>query len=130
MGVVMAQPILPIVQEFTVNTSQSAGTYTVCTATGDILIEKFAVYVKTAGAGLVSLSLQTNDTTPFSLLTGTEGLLANLGLGANLNPANKDKSFFVANGKQITATIVGTGTGGSVVLCLVYFPVQLGNILS
>ena len=59
-------------KERTVNIAQAANTYDITTATGDVMIERFYVYVATAGATMTSVSIQTNDTTPFVLLSAVE----------------------------------------------------------
>ena len=117
-------------KERTVNIAQAANTYDITTATGDVMIERFYVYVATAGATMTSVSIQTNDTTPFVLLSAVEWAVANLVAGANLNPANKNNVFKLATGKKLQFTIVGATGTGSLQLWVVRRPVTLSASLS
>lgn len=101
-----------VVYEFTANLAQAAATYDLCTVTGDMFIEKFAIYVATVGATFTSASVQTNQTTAWNLMTSAEGAVANLAAQKNMNTATTNIPFVLKSGQKIQYTIVGpTGTG-------------------
>ena len=117
-------------KERTVNIAQAANTYDITTATGDVMIERFYVYVATAGATMTSVSIQTNDTTPFYLLSAVEGAVANIVAGSNINPANKNYSFKLTSGKKLQFTIVGATGTGELRLVAVYRPCVSGTLVT
>jgi len=76
---------------------------------GDIFIEDVLIYSLTSAADLTSVSIQTNDTEPFEIMTAAEGALANLDAEKTLKTDNSQKSFYLASGKKIQYTITGAG---------------------
>lgn len=105
------------VKEFTANLSQVAGTYTLTTATsGDILITAIQPYNSTAATGLTSVSINTNDTTPTTILGTT--LLAALTSGVNLTGLTNQ--FLLPSTKVIQYTLIGNGTAGSMKIAIRY----------
>lgn len=100
-----------IAKEFALNVLQAAATYDICTATGgDIYIKSAKVYVGTAITNLTSLSVQTNSTTAFNIMTSTEGLLAGLTADKMITTVFAGP-LMLASGKKIQFTIVGTTPG-------------------
>jgi len=101
------------IREFTLNLAQAAATYDVTQAlSGAVFVEDWALQVSVVGAVFDSVSIQTDDTTPWELLSAVEGAVANLLDGANLQPAAKGKAFRLAVGKKIQFTLAGAlGTG-------------------
>lgn len=108
-------PGIQPIQQAVVDLEQAAGSYDILEGNTASLVEVYAVYSAAPGAGLVSVSLQTDDDTPDVLLTAAEGALANLTGGKNLTFA-RTKPLVIPNGKKLQATIVGTGTGGSLIV--------------
>lgn len=122
-------PVTPTFQttKYVANLSQVANTYTLCTANGgDIYIIGYAVYSPTAPTGLTSVSVQSNNTTPVTLLTST--LLAALTADNTLSQA--DNNFYLPSGKSLKYTIVGNGTGGTLNVVVQYVPLASGATLS
>lgn len=120
----------PIGVEVAVNEAQAAGTTTLLTATGDVLVTVNRFYQITAGATFTSLAIQTNDTTAFALMTSTEGLVANLTAAKNITTANVTSPFLLKSGKAIQMTLVGATGTGTGTLSLQYVPVTSGAYLS
>jgi hypothetical protein len=121
------------VKEITFSTNQAQATYTLTTASGDVLVDWFAIYVDVAATsgGLMTVAIQTNDTTPFPLMTIVEGAVAALTLGKNVAPAATNTSFKIKSGKSLTATIAtADGTAGSLKIVLVYRQITGGASLS
>lgn len=108
------------------NLSQSAGTYDILTATGDVWIEVSAAYIKTAGVGLTSCTIQTNHSTPKSIVAST--LLVGLTIDTAL--AVVTASFLLPSTKKIQGTIVGTGSGGEIDVVIKYAPLTAGATLA
>ena len=100
-----------VVRTFSANLAQAAATYDLATATGgDVWLAEAIVYVTTAGATFTSVSIQSNDTTPVTILSAAEGAVANVTVGKNLKLFSS--AAFIASGKKLQYTIVGvTGTG-------------------
>jgi hypothetical protein len=102
-----------VTKQFSIDLSKSAGTYDVCTANSeDVMVDLYSIYCTVAAAGLVSVSIQTNDTVPEVIMTAGEGALASLVAGKNISFAYSRK-FLLTSGKKITYTIIGVGTGGT-----------------
>ncbi len=118
-------PATSQVKVFTANLAQSAGTYDLFTATGgDVLIKQIALYVETAAAGLTSVAVQTDDTTPVAILSST--LLAALTVGKNLT-AFAGPSL-LKSGKKAQYTIVGVGSAGSLKVAVEFYK-STGDII-
>ena len=114
---------------FALNTNQTAATYDLCTCTvGDIMIISAVPYMAAAVTGLVSVSIQSNDTTAVVILSAGNGILANLTAGTSLAPATT--RFVLRATKKLQYTIVGTGTGGGMSLAVEYRPLASGALLS
>lgn len=116
-------------KSFTINAAQVAGTYTLATVSGGAIeLVSVNVYVATAPTGLVSVSLQSNDTTGVTYMSSAEGALANLTGGKNAK--NYSGPSILASGKLMTYTIVGTGVGGSIQVYLSYRPMAAGATIA
>jgi len=113
-----------VVKEWTLDLSQVAGNYDITTASGDSLVESFAIYVATAAATLDSVKIYTDDTTVFELMTIVEGATANLLEGAQIHTANMNKPFRMTALKKIKYTLAGTTGTGSIKLVLKYYPIS------
>lgn len=118
----------PEVKVFTISFAQPAGTYDLCTASGDIDIEAVDIYIQASITGLTSVSVQTNDTSIVQILSALEGLLTNLTGGKNLKSFTN--RFLLASGKKIQYTIAGTGSGGSMKVAVRYMRGAAGADIS
>ncbi len=111
------------------NLAQAAATYDLCTSGGDVLIQASVVYVTTPGATWTSVSVQTDDGTPFTVLSAADGAVANFGGGASIVPTSKTNWFYLKKGKKLQYTIVGTtGTGAADVVLSVVKVNQAGSL--
>lgn len=117
--------------EFAINPAQAAGSYTVCTASGDIAIKSAYVYIANACTGLTSVAIQSNSTTPNIIMTAAQGAVASLTAdrtialtAANLQP------WTLRAGRSIRFTIVGTGAAGAIRLGILWCPVTVGGTLA
>lgn len=96
-----------------------AGTYDLLTATGgDVWVEISQAYVKTAAAGLTSALIATNHASAKSIVAS----IARASITADLIMTVVVPQFILPSGKKIQGTIVGTGTGGDIILVVKYFP--------
>lgn len=117
---------IPRIKSGVFNTNQVAGTYDLLTATGgDVYVEVLSSYVKTAGAGFTSVSVDTNHTVPKSIVASA--LLAAVTL--DLSMTLVATSFVLPSGKKIQGTIVGTGSGGQIDVIVRYTPITAGATL-
>jgi hypothetical protein len=112
-------------KEFTIDLSQAAGTYDICEADGDILVEQFNTYVSQAGSTFTYATIQTNDDTALFLIDSTDGAVGNLTLGnqifVNYAPLMMNgKSFRLESGKKLQYTINGDTGSGEIKLVLKY----------
>jgi hypothetical protein len=114
------------VGEFNFDLARAAATYDIATASGRILILEVIPYNDVAAAGLTSITIQTNDTTPTTLLGST--LLAALTGGKSLTAFIT--RTVLGSGKKIRGTIVGTGTAGSIKVAVLYVPLSATATLS
>jgi hypothetical protein len=104
-----------------------AGTYQALMALGgDILIQDVSFYLKTPAAGLISLTFQTDDAAPTTLLATV--LLAGLLTTKNLSMFNTNLVYLPA-GKSIKYTVVGVGSAGQIVMCVRYYKISIGATL-
>lgn len=110
----------------TFNLNQAAGTYNLLTAAGDVWVEVVAAYVKTAAGGLTSVSIQTDHTTPKSIVASA--LLA--AVTQDLSMVLVVSSFLLPTTKHISGTIVGTGSAGEIDLVVRWIPMTVGATLS
>jgi hypothetical protein len=86
------------------------GTIDLATATGgDLYVEDVLIYSLTAAADLTSVSIHTNDTVPFEVMTAVEGAAANLVAGKTIKTANSGVSFYLVSGKKLQYTIDTAG---------------------
>jgi PAB1-binding protein PBP1 len=107
-----------------------AGSYDIATATdGDILVEDVLLYMLTAGATFDSVSIQTNDTTPFVVMTSVEGAVANLTAQTTIKTANSQKSFYLASGQKLQYTIAGAKGSGSCYIVIKYKVISSGSLV-
>lgn len=104
---------------------QSPGSYDMFTASGDVYVEILAAYVTTAGSGFTSISISTDHTVPKSIVAST--LLASVVKDASATLVGS--GFILPDGKKIRCTVVGTGTGGEIVLVARVSPVTQGGTL-
>jgi len=120
-------PAPSTVTKATANLSQVAATYDLVTATGgDVLVTRVTPFVSVAATGLVSITMQTNNTAADAVLAST--LLNALTGGTKL--AVLATPVFLPSGKKIQYTIVGTGTAGSLKVALEYQPLDAGATLA
>lgn len=110
-------PILTI-KKFVVDLAQDAGSYDICTADADILISSVAFFVTENAATLTSITIQTDNATSDALLASTAA--GAITAGKNLAPAQTP--FVLATDKNITVTITGNGTAGSIDMYVSYYP--------
>lgn len=111
---------------YSFNMSQAAGTYTIGTVSGgDIMVQDVTCYVSVAAVGLVSVAVQTNDTTVSQMLATT--LLASLTGGKSLTPFAT--LTYLPSGKLIQGTIVGTGSGGTLLIVVRYIKLASASVL-
>ena len=106
-------------KSFSANLAQAAATYDIATASGgDILMLDAVVYISVAAADLVSVSVQTNDTTAVTIMSAAEGAVANLTGGKNAKVFAT--ATVLASTKKLQFTIVGTGTAGTMKVVVQY----------
>lgn len=116
------------IKGFSIPLNQNAGTYDLTTSTGgDILIKSVTTFVVTAGTGLTSVAIQTNNTSTDIIMSGAAGLLTNLTGGKNITAILTP--IVLPSTKKIQYTIVGNGTGGTLML-MVEFSSPNGGTLS
>lgn len=122
---------MPQIVEFTLDLAQAAGTYDICTASlGSCILTGCIVYVQTAGAIFTSISIQSNDTTPFIILSAGAGIIANLTTGANvLTTWTQTQSFSLRTGKKLQFTLIGVTGTGSLRVSFIFMPLVSGAIL-
>lgn len=118
--------------EFTGNLAQATGSYDLCTTSGgDLLIEKVVIYMVTAALTLTSITIQSNDSTPFVILNAADGAVANLLLGKTITTTwPQIQPFTLRNTKKIQFTIVGLTGSGSMKVSFLFAPITAGAILS
>lgn len=117
----------PKTKTFNVSLNQAAGTYDVCTASGgDVFINDIVIKTTTAATGLTSITVQTNNTTPVSLLDST----ALASLTADKQQAAANTPLLLESGQKIQMTIVGVGTGGNLKIAVSYLSVSAGADIS
>ena len=110
--------------------NDTAGTYDIATATdGDIIVEDVLLYIVTAGETFDSVSIQTDDTTPFVVMTDVEGDVANLTAQTTVKTANSQKSFYLASGKKLQYTITGSTGSGSCYIVIKYKIISEGSLV-
>lgn len=112
-------------KSFTANLNQVAGTYTLATASADMVIKSVSTFVATAPTGLTSVSIQSSNTTLDVVLAST--LLATMTGGKNLTPVTIP--FVLPNTKLLQYIIVGNGTAGALTV-VVEFASPSGGSLS
>lgn len=121
------------VKSFTANLAQAAGTYDLCTASGDVLIHPnwLAMYMATAGATFTSVAIQTNQTNPTNILTAGEGAVANL-TSQKCVPHNVPTSqgVFLKSGQKLQYVITGATGTGSMEVVIPFTGVTAGATLS
>lgn len=107
-----------------------AGSYDIATATdGDIIVEDVLLYMVTAGATFDSVSIQTDDTTPFVVMTDVEGAVGNLTAQTTVKTANSQKSFYLESGKKLQYTITGATGSGSCYIVIKYKIISSGSLV-
>lgn len=112
-------------KSFTMNLAQNAATYDLFTASGgNVVIKSVTYHVETTATGLTSITAQTNDTTPITLLgsTAAAAITAGKNLTAYAGPS------VLASGKKGQYTIVGNGTAG-VITAIVEYVSAGGSLL-
>lgn len=108
------------------NLNAAAATYSLLTATGDVLVESVSAYVKTASGGLTSLTIQTDHTTPKSIVASILNAAVTIDLAMTIVTA----AFVLPSGKKITGTIVGTGNAGLIYVVARWVPLTAGALLA
>lgn len=109
-------------KEFQVNLNQGAATYTLATARSmagnglGIHIVKMAFWCDVAASGGTSFSVQSNDTTAVTYLASTT--YATCTAGKNLTAYAG--TAYLGKDLAIQYTIVGTGSGGDMVVSVLY----------
>ena len=107
--------------------SLNPGTYDIAQCFGgDIIIRGFSVYCSVPGATFTSISIQTDQQTPFVLMSSAEGIVANLTGNNNIVTANSNKAFIMRNGQKIRYTISGSQGTGELIFAFSYLPLQEG----
>jgi hypothetical protein len=119
------------VQEFTADLSQVAGTYDLCTASGDLLVQAIGLYVATAGAVFTSVTIQSNQTTPFVVLNAADGAVANLVAQKSLASSwSQVFPWSLRSAQKVQYTIAGAQGSGSLKVPILYTPITGGGSLS
>lgn len=113
-------------KSFTANLAQNAGTYTLATASADMVIKSISTFVATAPTGLTSITVQSNNATGDIILAST--LLATMTAGKNLTPVSLP--FVLPSTKLLTYTIVGNGTGTGALTVIVELASPTGGTLN
>lgn len=109
------------VRSFTANLNQAAATYDLATAASDLVVVGACLYMATAAAGLTSVAIQTDTTTNYQILSAADGALVNLTGGKVIATTwTQGQPFYLPSGKKVQYTIVGTSSGGSMVVSLLY----------
>ena len=111
----------------------AAGTYDLCTASGgDVLIDAYniALYVATAGATFTSVSFQTSQTNPTTILSAAEGAVANLIAQKILVRAVPVGSILLKSGQKLQYTIAGATGTGSINAAIAFMPLSAGATIS
>lgn len=115
------------VADLTFNMGQAGGTYDIGTVSGgDIEIIDIAFQTTVAALGLTSVTVQTNNAVPDTLLASV--LLAALLAGANATPFTG--KIRLASGKKIQGTVVGTGSAGTMKVSVRYQPLAQGALIA
>lgn len=108
----------PKIKTFTIDLAKSAGTYDVTTATGDnVFIKNITFHVTVAGVGLTSVTVQTNMTTPITVLASV--VVASITIDKNLTPFTT--VMLLPSTKKIQYTVVGTGSAGTILATVEYY---------
>jgi len=116
----------PRVSEATLDLAQVANTYDALEADGDVLVEGISLYVSEAGADFTSVSVVTNQTSPTTVLTAAEGVVANILLQKNLAFAYSRLPFQLRSGQKLQYVIDGNGTAGEIKMVVVFRPTATG----
>ncbi len=108
---------------YTITNNRNVGVYDIATANGDCLVCIQDIFSDTpAGAGFVSVSIATNDTTPYPILTAGEGALVNWTTSTHLAFAKKGVWFLMKAGQKLQQSVNGTnGTAGSMKIAVEFF---------
>lgn len=93
---------------------------------GAILVLSATPYVGAAVTGLTTLAIQTNNTVAVPILAATAAAVLTIDL--NLTPFTT--RLYLASGKKIQYTVVGTGTAGTMFLAVEYRPLATGAVLA
>lgn len=102
-------------------------TYDLATVSGGaIILIAATAYVGTAVTGLTTLAVVTNNTIPVTLLAAT----AAAALTGDLSLAPFVTRSYMASGKKIQYTVIGTGTAGTMFLAVEYRPLAAGATIS
>lgn len=120
----------PLQREVAFSLNQAAATYTLFTAVGDVVVEGLSIYcTAAAGAPLTSVTIQTNQTTPYIFLTIVEGAVGNLLAQSNLAMASQATGIMpqVRTGQLIQATIAGGASATGVLQVVVRWRPLSGN---
>ena len=113
-----------MMRSFTVSLNRAAGTYDICQAAGVVQILRVVPHEVTAAAGLTSVSLQSNATTPQEYLSAAEGAVANLTADKTIVNANREVRHTLLATRKLQATIVGTGSDGVMLVPVHFVPLS------
>jgi hypothetical protein len=114
----------------TANLSQPAGTYDLATASADLLIETASILVTTAGSGFTRVSIETNDATPFAVLSSGDGAVANLTAGRQLQTTwHQGQPILLRAGQKLQYTIQGATGVGALRCVFQYRPLSGGALV-
>lgn len=119
---------VPRLTSFTADLAQAAGTYTLATCTGGVLIKSVTIFVATAGATLTSVAVQTNNTTVDAILSAVEGAVANVTGGKNLKVYTT--LTVLPTTKLITYAIVGASGAGALTVVVEWVPLTSTSTLA
>lgn len=109
-----------------INFNQSAGTYDMFTASGDVWVEIEQPFVAVAAGGLTSASIQTNHASGAKTIVAST---ARASLTADTILSVTTNKFILPSGKKIQLTIVGTGNAGNGYLVVKWAPISAGAFL-
>ena len=108
---------VPYVSQFSANLNQAAAAYTLCTASGLVVVYDVNIHVVTAAGGLNWVSIQSTNTSPVIIMTAAEGAVANLSIDKSMNyiqplAYGSNKTFQLSTGQLLQYTINGVGNAG------------------
>lgn len=117
----LIQAAQPQIFTTSLNLNQAAATYDIATASGEVIIVGVALRVGTAAGGLTSVSIQTNDTTPFEIMSAATGAIGNLTAQRTIiTDWLQANPWILSTGKKLQYTIVGAGNAGTIACSILF----------